>query len=622
MGRFRTQECQPSYYQQDCQPCGDGGSVQNQCCPSNSEMQAFQGCRSRGGCASGSDGFQIVQACQPFENAEAYNSAVSGTFQYTEQNYGQALRDAAAKGQPVIAVFGGANVPNTRGMIEDVKRAQQEGVNATYVYIDMDHLAQNPALNPALAAYTDQNVRGHNLSHAMMFAQKADANGNPIPERNIMSTWGGVAGNVEMFKDQVNYGLEAMKGQKFNIKPSDAGNGAAPSDQAAPKKSTAETFKEVVAGIEAGKKASDWRQGVKDFGQAIKAADRMQPEVNASLEAANKELATAKAAGDVARSAELDAQIAELQKYKDAAWQARMEYGFQMMKWNPAYKGTGEQWLMAAGDRNPGMYESPEFSARMREAGYSTAAELDFAARMQQRDHENQRKKAAVDPNSQTPADNRNSPPDRQQFSQPRAIMRPNPGGPNPGEFAPAVNPPDRQRPPEQRERVRPPEQRERPRPQPENTDWRARLSVAGHGESNSERAQMEYDILAKAADEGKILKTAFGATWCTKWCPPKLGEFERNAKNDSSGQNLYYSNHDFDNSVLAHRLGIPGDNSADSLKPPRNAPKLPNVGSAPQFNDFRVERTSDGAFRLTRINSDKQGGGQTFIIRPKLRKR
>lgn len=569
MGRFyQTQECQP---QQDCQPAGYCDNGSNQCYPSNSEMQAFQGCRSRGGCASGSDGFQIIQGCEPYASPEAYNAAVSGTFQYTEQNYGQALRDAAAKGQPVIAVFGGEKVPNSKGMIEDIKRAQQEGVNATYVYIDMDRLAQNPSINPALAAYVDGNIRGHNLSHAMMFAQKPDANGNPVPERNIMSTWGGVQGNVEMFKDQVQYGLNAMKGREFNVKPSDAGT--APADQAAPKKSNAEILKEVQAGIEAGKKASDWHQGSKEFQQAIKAADSMQPAVKASLEAATKELEAAKAAGDVARATQLDTQIAELQKYKDAASQARMEYGFQMMKWNPAFKGIGEKWLMAAGDGNPGMYEDPNFSARMKEAGYSTAAELDFAARMQARDHERQRK-AAVGPNSQTPAENQNLPPDRQQFSQPRAIMRPNPNGPNPGEFRPAVTPPET-RPPEQPERQRPPEQRERP--PTDNTNTIPRLLVGHRGEAVSSFDAKEYSILAKAADEGKPLETAWGRPGC-KWCPPKLRDFEASATGSGA---VYYSNHDFNRSNLARAVGVAG-------------------GVAPQEHSYTVTRISDTEFRLT----------------------
>ena len=590
MGRFyQTQECQPQ--QQECQPinyCDSG----NQCGPSYGERQMSYGtCRPGGECASGSDGFAIVQS--KFESPEAYNAAVSGAFQYTEQNYGQALRDAAAKGQPVIAVFGGENVPNSKAMIEDIKRAQQEGVNATYVYIDMGKLAQNPSINPALAAYVDGNIRGHNSSHAMMFAQKPDANGNPVPERNIMSTWGGIPGNVEMFKNQIDFGYNAMKGREFNVKPSDAGT--APADQAAPKKSNAEILKEVQAGIEAGKKASDWHQGSKEFQQAIKAADSMQPEVNASLEAATKELAAAKAAGDVARTAELDTKIAELQKYKDAASQARMEYGFQMMKWNPAFKGIGEKWLMAAGDKNPGMYEDPNFSARMKEAGYSTAAELDFAARMQERDHERQRK-AAVGPNSQTPAENQNLPPDRQQFSQPRAIMRPNPNGPNPGEFRPAVNPEttppeQRQRPPEQR----PQPERERERPTPDDTRSTPRLTVIEHHpKSPTPRAEVdeaEYAVLAKAADEHKQLKTVWGKPGC-QYCPDAYTNFEGSANKD---QNVYYSNHNFFNSTLARQLGI-------------------HKGVAPQHHNWNVSRVSDTDFRLT----DHKGNSVTVSARRK----
>jgi len=599
MGRYSTQECQP--YQQECQPAGYCDSGSNQCYPSNSDMQAFQGCRSRGGCASGSDGFQIVQGCEPFASPEAYNAAVSGTFLYTEQNYNQALRDAAAKGQPVIAVFGGEKVPNSRGMIEDVKRAQAEGVtNATYVYIDMDKLAQNPSVNPSLAAYVDGNIRGHNLAHAIMFAQKPDAAGNPVPERNIMSTWGGVQGNAEMLKDQLQYGLNAMRGREFNVKPSDTG--VAPADQAAPKKSNAEIFKDIQAGIEAGKKATDWREGNKDFMRAIQAADRMQPEVNASLAAANTDLQAATKAGDKARVAEVNAKIAELQKYKDAAAQARMEYGFQMMKWNPNFKSIGEQWLMAAGDRNPGIFEDPNFSARMKEAGYSRAAEHDFAVRMQERDAKRNRnqpgseRQTDVGSNVQPPANQLNPPPNRHQLSsKPAAIMRPNPNGPNPGEFRPAVTPettPPEQRPPEQRER-RPQPERERPRPQPDSTEKIPRLLVGHQGEARAKFDEMEYNILAKAADENKELKTAWGRPGCG-YCPPNLAAFERSA-NDS--KSVYYSNHDFNRSGLAAQIGVAG-------------------GPAPQRHEFRVERISDTDFRLT----DRSGNSRTVHTKGRRR--
>ncbi len=584
MGRGRCSPCntyqQPDAYQYD------GGSCNSSANFNPNDFQRGNSCAARG------DGGVIRPEANNFASPEQYDAAVKGACKYTDQNYDQALKDAAAKGQPVVAVFGSRNTPDTEKLLATVAAAQKNGADgATYVYIDMDRVAQNP--NSGLAKFVNQNIRGHNLAHTMLFTQRPDAAGNPIPESAMMTAWGGRDQIQGLLRDHVKYGQDAMRGRQFNVKPADAvAPKAEVTDQTQPAaRKNLDLLKDIQSGLEDGKKAPDWREGEKHYIKAIRAADQVdQTAVKADMAKTQEAIKTAQAKGDVKQASELQKQIDQLQTLTDAAWKTRMEFGFNCMKWNPNYKDVGEQWLMSAGDRNPNMYMTPEFRARLREAGYTPQTENAFAKRVAQ--HElnkigpigpNQQRDVGPDGKPrQIPADRVNPPlqTDRQKLIDDRPPINPDLRPPLRPQIKPEVRPlvrPEVQ--PAIRPEVKPPV---RPEVRPEQRVAHPEipnLLRAGHGITAD---VAEHNALVKAADEGLTLKAAWGATWCDK-CPAQLANFERNAQGRKDA--VYFTNHDFDSSSLANQTRM-------------------NRGSAPQFHNYTVQRVSENEFKVTPVGS------------------
>lgn len=621
MGRGRCSPCQ-TYQPQECYPSNGGQTCDNSnFYPSNADQMAYNNsCRrgTRGGCGdvAGGDTGVIIPEANAFGTPEQYDTAVKGACKYTDQNYDQALKDAAAKGQPVVAVFGSKDTPDTQKLLNTVAAAAKNGAaDATYVYIDMDRVAQNP--NSGLAKFVDANVRGHNLAHTIVFTQKPDAAGNPVPEPAMMSTWGGREQIQGMLSQHVKYGQDAMKGRQFNVKPSDAGDGTAPKADAQEKakpaeKNNAELLKDIDSGLEAGKNAKDWREGEKAYIQAIRAADKVdQNALKADIAKAQDAKKVAEGTGDQTKIKELQTQIDQMQKLQDAAWKTRMEFGFACMKWNQNYKDIGEQWLMSAGDRNPNMYMDPAFRNRLRDAGYTPQTENTFAKRVAQ--HELNKigpagpgQQQDVGPDGkpkQTPADrvspsqatdrqnpNNGRPPIKPDV---RPVIRPEVKPQVQPQVRPEVKPPVQPpvRPdgrPEVRPQVKPevkpqvkPEVKPPAKPEQVKHPEIPNLVRAGH---DGNTTQDEFNALAKAADEGLVLKAAWGATWCPK-CPPQLANFERNAQGRKDA--VYFTNHDMDGSNLASQIQM-------------------YRGSAPQFHSYTVQRVSETEFKVTPQGSNR----------------
>ena len=588
MGRFRCTPCN-SNQQTDAYQYDGGGSCNN---GANFNPNDFQ----RGNtCGAGGDGVVIRPEANAFASPEQYAQAVKGACQYTDQTYGQALKDAAAKGQPVVAIFGSKDTPDTQKLLATVAAAQKNGAaGATYVYIDTDRVAQNP--NSDLAKFVNQNIRGHNLAHTMLFTQRPDAAGNPIPESAMMTTWGGRDEIQGLLSTHVKYGQDAMKGRQFNIKPSDAPVPVPNADdrtQPGAKKNS-ELMKDIQSGLEDGKKATDWRDGEKHYLKALRAADQIdQTAVKADMAKAQEAMKVAQAKGDVKQAGDLQKQMDQLQTLQDAPWKTRMEFGFNCMKWNPNYKDVGEQWLMSAGDRNPNMYMNPEFRTRLRDAGYTPQTENAFAKRVAQ--HElnkigpagpNQQRDVGPDGKPrQTPADRTNPPlkTDRQKLPDDRPAINPDLRPQIRPEIKPVVKPEVQ---PQVRPQVKPevqPQVRPQVRPdaRPERVAHPEIPNLLRAGEDMSANLA-EHNALVKAADEGLTLKAAWGATWCPK-CPAQLSQFESNAQGKKDA--VYFTNHDFNSSSLAGQTHM-------------------YKGSAPQFHNYTVQRMSENEFKVTPVGS------------------
>ncbi len=598
MGR---RDCQPCNQPTDATQYGGGGSCNN---VANFNPNDFQ----RGGSCGTRDAGEVIRPeANAFAAPDQYDTAVKAAFQYTDQNYDQALKDAAAKGQPVVAVFGSKDTPDTQKLLATIAAAQKNGADgATYVYIDTDRVAQNP--NSNLAKFVDQNIRGHNLAHTMMFTQRPDAAGNPIPESAMMTAWGGRDQIQATLRDHVKYGQDAMKGRQFNVvKPSD---GAAPKadvvDQSKPAaRSNADLLKDIQSGLEDGKKATNWKEGEQHYLKAVNAAKQVdQSAVKADMAKTQEALKVAQAKGDQTQVAELQKQADQLQTLQDAPWRTRMEFGLSCLKWNPNFRDVGEKWLLSAGDKNRSMYSLPEFRAGLRDAGYTAQDENRLATQMVVRHLKKENliksdEKQVVGPDGkpiQTPADKLNPPQqtDRQKLSDGRPLIIPDIRQP----LRPPVKPvPDSNvKPPVRPDQTRPDQTRpDQTRPRPQDRIPHPEISNLQKIKEKQPSAQAEHDALVKAADEKLKLKAAWGATWCG-YCPEKLRLFEEAA--DGKRDAVYLSNHDMNKSSLAHRVNVP-------------------MGSAPHFIEYNVQRLSENEFRVT-------PSGQTdgYIVRTNVRRK
>lgn len=380
MGRRGCQPCQPQYaapesFQQPGGSSCEGGT----CYPSVRDQQQYnqryaRDCRG-GSCAPAGDGFEIITPTgNNFGSPEAYSKAVAGTFKYTDQNYDQALKNAAAKGQPVVAVFGSKDCPDTQKLLDTIQKSQQAGGKdrATYVYIDMDRVRENP--NSGLAKFSE-GIRKDNLAHTILFTQKPDANGQPVPEAAMMTAWGGRDQIANTINTHIGYGEQTMRGRQFNVKAEAEPGTEAKKDVApevkAPKELTMEERikrnqeleKDLRAGLSQGKNATDWREGEKGYKAAIAAADKVdQGAVKSELKRVEDLLTNEKNQDKVK---DLRSEYSKLKLLEAGPWISRVDMGFSCMKWNPNFRDVGEQWLIAAGDKNPGVYEEQAFKAQL-----------------------------------------------------------------------------------------------------------------------------------------------------------------------------------------------------------------------------------------------------------------
>ncbi|MBC8000720.1 MAG: hypothetical protein IAF58_22420 [Leptolyngbya sp.] len=378
--RGGCQPCQPQYVAPESfqQPGGsscEGGT----CYPSVSDQQQYQRQaqdRRGGRCGTPGDGFEIINPTgNNFGTPENYNKAVAGTFKYTDQNYDQALKDAARKGQPVVAVFGSKDCPDTQKLLDTVQKSQQAGGKdrATYVYIEMDRVRENP--NSGLAKFSE-GIRKDNLAHTILFTQKPDANGNPVPEAAMMTAWGGRDQIANTINTHIGYGEQAMRGRQFNIKPEAEPGAEAKKDVGKEVKDVKELpmeerikrnlalHQEIMTGLSQGNKATDWKEGEKHYKAAIAASDKVDKEaVKSELKRVEDLLSKG---ADEAKTKELNSERSKLKLLEGGDWLSRASMGFSCMKWNPNFRDVGEQWLIAAGDKNPAMYDSATFKSQLK----------------------------------------------------------------------------------------------------------------------------------------------------------------------------------------------------------------------------------------------------------------
>jgi thiol-disulfide isomerase/thioredoxin len=115
-------------------------------------------------------------------NQKSYESAVRRAADFNETQYDHALRTAAAQGKAVILVFGSSRSPASRQEMESIAQTKQQlGNSALIVHIDVDKVDPRSKIGE----YVNQHVRPRGVPFTMVFDQRPDQNGNPIPQRPI-----------------------------------------------------------------------------------------------------------------------------------------------------------------------------------------------------------------------------------------------------------------------------------------------------------------------------------------------------------------------------------------------------------------------------------------------------
>jgi hypothetical protein len=108
-----------------------------------------------------------------------YDAAVRRGADFTQDQYDHALRTAAAEGKAVILVFGSSRSPSSQQEMDSIAQTKRGLANgAVIVHIDVDKVDPRSKIGE----YTNQHVRPRGVPFTMVFDQKFDQQGHPVPE--------------------------------------------------------------------------------------------------------------------------------------------------------------------------------------------------------------------------------------------------------------------------------------------------------------------------------------------------------------------------------------------------------------------------------------------------------
>jgi hypothetical protein len=322
------------------------------------------------------------QPNNPLWAARDYNAAVATGFTYNRDTIAQAQTEAAARGVPIVLVYGSASTRGTQRYLQrtlqDIKRSV--GEKAVLVYIDTSQYEDNTPIGKWRDA-------GHNRS---VYTRVQTV----VPNREGKPTWGTVIGgswgvgpdvvkstasrvesgilsmrrDVRRFKDLPDYRLEPITFDRLQ--------------------QASEAFKRHTLAAHNKERRGQFAAAVPDYSAAIRAADRFT--IGQLLEEKRKiEAERAKEmrkAEDRDREAKLRA-LAERQEMADIliAGKASARYGLGLLYGHsPRTHATGKELILQAGRRDRDIYsrEEPVPGSRppatrkildkdMRAAGYS-----------------------------------------------------------------------------------------------------------------------------------------------------------------------------------------------------------------------------------------------------------
>ncbi|MBX9686718.1 MAG: hypothetical protein K2X27_08450 [Candidatus Obscuribacterales bacterium] len=291
----------------------------------------------------------------PQWDAARYQRAVGGTFDRLVTNnddYMQAVTDAAAQNKPVVMMIGRGSDPASRHVIENSLKESRDknGRDAVYVFVDMDRVDRNSAIGKY--AFENMPAKGQEPPFTMVFGMsKGDARSPVRAEAPSSYRMGPVdAAQITEAVSRLKYQMggrfdSSLPRPQVNPQPGPFDRPTNPKPE-------------------------------NPFGGKPEQAPRLDPRVE---EAFGKALLQAKQEQDKERSYKSYKQAIDIaDSIKNPALQAaaRVELGMACVNWG--FAETGFKWIMEAGAINPGLYDSSRnqaFKERLSQGGVNSSAQ-------------------------------------------------------------------------------------------------------------------------------------------------------------------------------------------------------------------------------------------------------
>jgi hypothetical protein len=162
----------------------------------------------------------------PKPEAGAEASAETGDTKTVEQRYQETLRDAAAKGLPVVVVFGSQTAMDTQKQATETLKQNMKDGKAVYMFVDTDKLDPNSDLGK-VARRDDKTGRGlgstgkSDLVFTGVYKVQQNQDGSFSLGDSVATFWGGRAGISATMADQLQYATARRPGPGPDGKPTD-----------------------------------------------------------------------------------------------------------------------------------------------------------------------------------------------------------------------------------------------------------------------------------------------------------------------------------------------------------------------------------------------------------------
>ncbi len=290
------------------------------------------------------DGFSISDSSQGTvvavdgQSRANYEKMIAENFQYTQDNYQEAYKAAARTGRPIVAIFGGFEHNNSRGLIQDSLPLAKQGAakDAIFIYIDRAKIKDTK-----LAEFADQQFAGgHNAAVSIVFSVKPAADGSLQPEPELMRWQGGDRSMIASFNAGISAAKEKQESYKGKFDPaalvekfdkSDKSERTEKSDRPGGSFEVART--KITEEITTATQTKNWRDAEPHYRAAMAIADKMTA---AEIKTEQERIAKAAAITpqDSAAFQQLARDQANLTFVKNAKSAIRADLGLACLEWS------------------------------------------------------------------------------------------------------------------------------------------------------------------------------------------------------------------------------------------------------------------------------------------------